>query len=132
MLFVSRIDSGRSLTPSALALLECYDWPGNVRELANVIERSIALCDSTVLDERDIKIDRLFEDSDPGALSPSEGRRDSFDANEFCERAAIAAVTLKELERNYIEEVLRLTAGNKTAAARILGLNRTTLYRRKP
>ena len=132
MLFVSRIDSDRSLSPSALALLQRYDWPGNVRELANVIERSLVLCDSTVLDEMDIHIDRLSEYSDPLALSPSEETRDNLDANEFCQRAATAALTLKELQKKYIEEVLRLTAGNKTAAARILGLNRTTLYRRSP
>ncbi len=92
-----------------------YSWPGNVRELRNVIERAVALTRYNKLAVEDLpeKI-REYRSSQVfiGGEDPSE------------------LVPVEEVERRYIEHVLRTVDGNKTLAARILGLDRKTLYRK--
>jgi two-component system response regulator HydG len=92
-----------------------YSWPGNVRELRNVIERAVALTRYNKLAVEDLpeKI-RDYRSSQVfiGGEDPSE------------------LVPVEEVERRYIEHVLRTVDGNKTLAARILGLDRKTLYRK--
>ncbi len=92
-----------------------YSWPGNVRELRNVIERAVALTRYNKLAVEDLpeKI-RDYRSSQVfiGGDDPSE------------------LVPVEEVERRYIEHVLRTVDGNKTLAARILGLDRKTLYRK--
>ena len=100
--------------PAAEKLL-AYAWPGNVRELQNAMERAVALTrhDEVGIDDLPEKI-RTYRSSHVviAAESPSE------------------LVPLEELERRYILRVLDAAAGNKTEAARILGLDRKTLYRK--
>jgi two-component system response regulator HydG len=91
-----------------------YDWPGNVRELQNCMERAVTLARFEELTPDDLpeKIrlhasTRLSEGDDPEQLP-----------------------TLDEMERRYIRRVLSATEGNKTRAARVLGVDRRTLYRR--
>lgn len=100
----------QALTPAALALLRDYDFPGNVRELANTIERAVIVSRSGQIDAVDL----------PEAL-----------------RLSVAAQvrgnrrrTLAEVEDQYISETLTATGGNKTEAARILGISRKNLYER--
>lgn len=95
--------------------LLAYSWPGNVRELRNVIERAIALTqfDKIAVDDlpdkiRDYRSSQVFI----GGEDPEE------------------LVSWDEVERRYILHVLKSVAGNKTVAARILGLDRKTLYRK--
>ena len=92
-----------------------YSWPGNVRELRNVVERAVALTRYNKLAVEDLseKI-REYQSSQVfiGGDDPSE------------------LVPIEEVERRYIEHVLRAVDGNKTVAARILGLDRKTLYRK--
>jgi DNA-binding NtrC family response regulator len=92
-----------------------YSWPGNVRELRNVIERAVALTRYNKLAVEDLpeKI-REYRSSQVfiGGEDPSE------------------LVPIEEVERRYIDHVLRAVDGNKTVAARILGLDRKTLYRK--
>jgi DNA-binding NtrC family response regulator len=101
-------------TEVAARLLE-YDWPGNVRELENSIERAVALT----------PFDKLTVDDLPERI---RDRRASTIAIEGDDPELLP--TLKEVERRYIERVIKMTGGNKTQAARILGLERRTLYRR--
>jgi DNA-binding NtrC family response regulator len=101
-------------TPAAEKLLS-YTWPGNVRELKNSIERAVALTctDKLTVDDlperiRDYKTAHAIVNID----NPAE------------------LVTLTELEQRYILRVINLVGGNKTQAARILGINRKSLYRK--
>jgi len=103
------------LTPAAAERLFAYSWPGNVRELENAIEHAVALTsyEKIVVDDLPARI-RDYRSSDVLVASqdPSE------------------LVTLEEVERRYLLRVLESVGGNKTLAARILGLDRRTLYRK--
>ncbi len=98
-----------SITPAALRLLEQYAWPGNVRELRNVIERMVVLALNGTLDVDDVPDSiRTFSESAP--LS--------------------ATVTLGENEKTQILAVLKECGGNRSEAARKLGISRRTIYRK--
>jgi DNA-binding NtrC family response regulator len=107
------------LTPAAERLLQQAPWPGNVRELRNTLERACMLSDGRMLGERDI------------VSALGNGTRTHADARE----ASLSAVnshpaTLLELTRDAIEQALLEVGGNRSAAARRLGLSRRALYRR--
>jgi DNA-binding NtrC family response regulator len=91
------------LSPEALSLLLNYDWPGNVRELENAIERALVIRRGNRVEAEDFP----FQNAQPPT---SNGR------------------SLEEVERGHIEGIVRETAGNLSAAARILHIDRTTLY----
>lgn len=101
------------LEPQARAALESYAWPGNVRQLINTMKRA------KVLSDDDITLDELPDDIRDAAeghlVDPASGS-----ANEG---------TLMTLQREHIREVLEKEKGNKSAAARILGVERRKLYR---
>ena len=96
-------------TEKALHLLKEYSWPGNVRQLANVVERTALLAESAVIDEQ-------------GLLEAFPDIR--------AEVAAPSGVRLEDVERRTIEQVLWEEAGNYSRAAKRLGINRTTLWRK--
>ena len=101
--------------PSVAERLLNYDWPGNVRELRNVIERAVALTEFA----------KLVVDDLP------EGVRDYRQSTFRIDTTNPAELqTLEAVERNYIYRVLDSVKGNRTEAARILGVDRKTLYRR--
>jgi DNA-binding NtrC family response regulator len=108
-----RADAG--VAREAMALLQRYGWPGNVRELENVIERALALSKDGVILPSDLPPEIAHTDGAPPSSAPP-GLVDD-------------RPTLAELERRYIELVLRETGGNKKRAAEILGIDRRTLYR---
>lgn len=97
----------RDISPDAARLMVSYRWPGNVRELRNLIERVVLLEEG-----RRLEVDHL-----PAEVA---GRRLASDG-------AIALPTLAQIEADHIAEVLRLTAGNKSRAARVLGISRQGL-----
>jgi two-component system response regulator HydG len=88
-----------------------YDWPGNVRELENAVERALALASGPLLHVGDLP-SNLQQTSVEHAPEP-EG-----------------LLSLEELERRAIGRALRETSGDKLAAARLLGIGKTTLYRK--
>jgi DNA-binding NtrC family response regulator len=102
------------LTPGAAERLLAYDWPGNVRELRNCVERAVTLSSAALVDVHDLP--RKVRDFQPGHVlvagdDPSE------------------LMPLEEVERRYIARVIAACGGNKSKAARILGIGRKTLYR---
>ena len=100
----------QSISEGALQRLKEYHWPGNVRELENVIERSLVLSSNPVLQAEDIKLD----------LAP---RSRSQNADNFLPEG----VSLEEHEQQLIREALKRANGNKSQAARLLGLTRNAL-----
>jgi DNA-binding NtrC family response regulator len=116
-LFLSRACERQSrsligVSAAAMRQLVAYRWPGNVRELANLVERAVVLSDHDTL---------LPENLDfPKKLGVSALLADGADGS----------VPLEEIERAYVRRVLESHGGNKAGAARILGINRRTLYRK--
>jgi transcriptional regulator with GAF, ATPase, and Fis domain len=104
----------RGFTPAAMKKMEQYDWPGNVRELKNVIERAVALARSPQLDVADILLSSLEL---PGGAATAGG--DAFEA-----------ISLEELEKRHILRTLEHTDWNKSQAAAILQIERSTLDRK--
>ena len=106
-------ESGKAITsikPEALQLLVNYHWPGNVRELQNIVERAAALARGAVLEPGDIHLDA------PRAKASAHG-------NNFLPEG----MTLEQWEDEMIREALRRANGNKSQAARLLGLSRNAL-----
>jgi two-component system response regulator PilR (NtrC family)/two-component system response regulator HydG len=103
----------RSFTQAAVEIMLAYPWPGNVRELENVVERAVALSESSEIDA--------------GDLPPQVRARR---AEDLLQAAMARGLSLADLEREYIGRVLAAEGGNKTRAAQRLGLDRKTLYRK--
>ncbi|MBP1612179.1 MAG: atoC12 [Acidobacteria bacterium] len=111
--------------PAVMERLEGYGWPGNVRELQNVLRRAVVLAG-----EETIRVEHL-----PAALlGAADGRGDA-----MAERLAPGThekidphrlATLEEMERHHIERAIAACDGNLSLAARVLGIGRTTLYRK--
>jgi two-component system response regulator HydG len=95
-----------------------YDWPGNVRELENCIERAVALC----------RLDEVTVDDLPTKVQEFHVTRIVIPAGPTASPDAM--ITMEEMERRYVRQVLEAVRGNKTHAARILGIDRRSLYRR--
>lgn len=103
-----------ALSRACAERLLAYSWPGNVRELQNCIERAVALSQ--------------YETLSPEDLPERIGNAKAADVDTDGEFSDLPR--MEEVERRYIERVLNLVGGNKSSAARILGYDRTTLYRR--
>jgi DNA-binding NtrC family response regulator len=92
------------ISRDAMDEIMLYDWPGNVRELENAIERAVVVCKGPQISAGDLPI--------------------------FCaeEIPAAAGSSLAEIEKTHIEQVLKENAWNVSRSAKILGIDRTTLY----
>jgi DNA-binding NtrC family response regulator len=106
-----------SISGAAMQKLVSYEWPGNVRELENVIERSLVMATGTVLQPEDIRLDYAPRKGQNAALAQA-GNGTLF---------LPEGVTLEQHEQNLIREALRRANGNKSQAARLLGLTRNAL-----
>ncbi|KPK64285.1 Fis family transcriptional regulator [candidate division WOR_3 bacterium SM23_42] len=108
--------SFKGISADAAKALHEYDWPGNVRELRNIIERTMALHSA-----EEISVDHL-----PTEITMQQGPppviRESLEEEKF--------LSLEDLEKQYIKQVLKHTGGNKSKAARILGIHPTSLFRK--
>jgi two-component system response regulator HydG len=104
------------LAPDALAALTAYHWPGNIRELENVLARALALRSGRTLTVRDL----------PPHIARATGPAGAVVAAQL----PTAMLTLEEVERRHILQVLEKTGGNKLKAAEILGIDRSTLHRK--
>ncbi len=103
----------KGFTPKAMDHLIRYDWPGNVRELMNTVERAVVLAQSSYIDDKDFPItqkpkDHIGEEMSVTAEVPGKA-------------------PLEEVEKSFILKTLESTGGNKSEAARKLGITRKTL-----
>lgn len=98
------------VSSEVVSLLSDYDFPGNVRELANAIERAVIFVSGKQIEVADL----------PSAMRISVS----------AQRQQRQPRSLAEVEADYLQETLSTTGGNKTAAARILGISRKNLYER--
>jgi Nif-specific regulatory protein len=117
--------------PQTLELLSRYSWPGNVRELRNVIERAVVLGAGTTILPEDVSLAPL------GAAilaapesSAAAGGAASADGQHGGAAASYRPISLDQLEREHIEATLSAMQGNKSRAAAILGVERSTLDRK--
>ena len=106
-----------AMSPEAIARLVAFPWPGNVRQLEKVIERSVLLSAGGRLEAADIKLDVLAGRAS-AATASSAGGPVTFVPD---------GMTLDEFEQSILREALRRAAGNKSQAARMLGLTRNAL-----
>jgi len=93
-------------------LLKAYHWPGNVRELSNIIERAVALSDSEILHLDEIPV---------SVQAPGQNSSNSIDSDQ---------PSLAELEKRYIFKLLEENSNNREKTALILGINKSTLWRK--
>ena len=130
MHFLERIqkETGKqhALSDEALRVLTEYDWPGNVRELENAIERACALSSGPILHMGDLPTQlqdfrlhgrMLQREKEEGAAAAGETAKDRI-------------VSIAEMERQAILSTVRLLKGDKLMAAKLLGIGKTTLYRK--
>jgi len=117
-----------AFSDDALACLEAYGWPGNVRELENVVERAVVLARGAAVEatdlpdniaERSVMLDRGGDEASEGAAAAPEGF--------FRIRVG---TSLAEVEQRLLEETLRFTKGNKSLAAKVLGIDPKTVFRK--
>lgn len=101
------------ISSDAMRWMMRYPWPGNARELVTLLERAVAMTDHDTI---------VLEDLAQVAQSG--------DDSQLLDRAAAMGMSLEEVERAYIRRVLELALGNKSVAARMLGIDRRTLYRK--
>jgi two-component system, NtrC family, response regulator AtoC len=99
------------IAPAAMKLLTDFHWPGNVRELENILERAVVMCAGARIEVEDVRLD-------VGEAKPAAAGEAPF---------LPAGQTLEQFEDQLIQEALRRSNGNKSQAARLLGLSRNAL-----
>ncbi len=117
------------LTPSASQKLLAYDWPGNIRELKNTMERAVVLSAGPLIDDADIWLSELRLPGNGQESDPNSGRQSHRNSAPSPHDTNLL-MSLAELEQKHIESVMRYTDGNKSHAAKILGIERSTLDRK--
>ncbi len=111
----ARVGARKLLSREAMEILGEYRWPGNVRELANVIERAVLLSAAR---------DTILSEDLPQSMMEGRLLERDLEPKDFSEDE----LTLHRIEQEHIERVLSLAKGNKSKAARMLGISRRTLY----
>jgi transcriptional regulator with PAS, ATPase and Fis domain len=107
----------KSISPEASQILQQYDYPGNVRELENIIERALAICSGPAIERQHLPLN----------LTQSRGLEKSHNTTP---RKNPTVKSLQENERDYIIHILKSVNGNKTQAAKLMGIDRVSLWRK--
>ena len=107
----------RAVTPGALERLTEYNWPGNVRQLENVIERALVLAEGSVLEESDLPLLLNLDGPDSGSSRAMDDAAEGIDLDR----------AVDDMEEGMIRQALSRTAGNRTAAAKHLGITKSKL-----
>jgi len=106
----------REFTPEAMHALKAYHWPGNIRELRNAVERAVVLSLDESVDAHELALSHLSPPGDTGLQAHEPG--------------GFVPETLDAMERRQVMKTLEAVGGNKTKAAAILGIERSTLDRK--
>ncbi len=107
----------RGFTPEATEALRTYHWPGNIRELRNVVERAVVLARGEWIEADEMTLSKLASPGDTGKAPATRP-------------GGFIPTTLDEVERQHVMRTLEAVGGNKTKAAAILGIERSTLDRK--
>jgi two-component system NtrC family response regulator len=113
----ARGNKKKVISRAAMDLLIDYQWPGNVRELANVLERAILISE-----KRETIVSEDFPRNIVHILPPMAGHEKR--------KAGQDTLRLDTMEKEHIEKVLKFAEGNKSRAARLLGISRKKLYQK--
>ena len=116
----------KGFTPAAMDHLLRCPWPGNVRELENAVERAVILSVGEYVTERELPLSAMREAGGNGAGGGAGGGG----APAAGDVAGLAGMALDDVEREVILATLRDTGGNKSEAARVLGITRATLHKK--
>lgn len=143
----TRLHHALGIDAEAMAALEAYSWPGNVRELENVIERAVYVAGRSVLTLRDLPADIAMAASTVGGASPAATGawpqfgalgatpRNDEQAAEVLQEPPMLAHDLRReaasVEAELLRRALAESGGNVTKAAKLLGIDRTTLWRKR-
>ncbi len=117
--FVNMQGFQKEFDRSAIELLTSYDWPGNIRELKNLVERTCILVPKKVITADDLSFLKVNRKTEPGTESAAPSSTIASDT---------AALSLKEMERKHIINVLSMVNGHKGKAAKLLEISPKTLY----
>jgi DNA-binding NtrC family response regulator len=139
--FLTRAGGGYSLTAEVMEVLLSYDWPGNIRELENCVQHMVAINSGPLLHEADLpshlqnhliqKKSQYLTAAAGAAGSPAgSGQRPESSSLAPTPEIVPGIVPLVELERRAIVNALEYTRGDRAIAAHLLGIGRTTLYRK--
>ena len=136
-LFLARYGNNHTLSQEALEAMLAYDWPGNVRELENAIQRMVAVNSGPLLTKEDLpsSIQNYLIARQLESLSRSTGALEQPASPESPADAGLPAgevpvLSLTEMEKRAIRRALEHTKGDRVLAAHLLGIGRTTLYRK--
>jgi DNA-binding NtrC family response regulator len=114
-----------TMTDDARESIRRYGWPGNIRELDNLLYRAAILCQQSTVQSRDLGLPTegwVVASGGASDAARAEGSEGSEGSDDF--------LSLPELERKHILRAMELSQGNKSHAARLLGIHRKTLYRK--
>jgi len=141
--FLSRVGGNYSLTAETMEVLLGYDWPGNVRELENCVQHMVAINSGPLLHVADLPsaLQNFLCEKKSQYLMAAAAANPASASTEICEAAPLrfppaseqsfsTVVPLVELERRAIINALEYTKGDRAVAAHLLGIGRTTLYRK--
>lgn len=136
--FLSRVGGNYSVTAEAMEVLLTYDWPGNVRELENCIQHMVAINSGPLLHAADLPSNlqnfmlekRSQYMSVAAAVPPAVNAAETGAQPTVVPQLSPGVIPLTELERRAIMNALEYTKGDRAIAAHLLGIGRTTLYRK--
>jgi DNA-binding NtrC family response regulator len=132
--FIARYGQRHVVTPEAMNVLLSYDWPGNVRELENCIQHMVAVNPGPLLHVHDLPsplLNHIRANRAPAMFAAAgRGAAVAIAPAPSIEMSDEPIVPLPELERREILRAIQYTKGDRTVAATLLGIGRTTLYRK--